>query len=77
MLKEGKIAGLEYLVAAYQVIDTRTVYLIVMDDALAQDIVQEAFLRVFQKIRTFDDKRPFKAWFLKMVVNEAIKASKK
>lgn len=74
LLKKGNIAGLEYLVATYQLIATRTAYLIVMDSELAQDIVQEAFLRVFHKIKTFDDNRPFKAWFLRMVVNDSIKA---
>ena len=74
LLKQGDITGLEYLVSAYQVIATRTAYLIVQDAELAQDIVQDAFLRVFQKISTFDDQRSFKKWFLKIVVNDSIKA---
>ncbi|MGB9641051.1 MAG: RNA polymerase sigma factor [Anaerolineales bacterium] len=76
LLKQGDIAGLEYLVATYQVIAARTAYLIVQDTELAQDIVQDAFLRVYQKINTFDEQRSFKTWFLKIVVNDAIKALK-
>ena len=40
------------------------------DDAVT--IVNDAFLKVFRKIRTYDPHRPFKPWFRRIVVNTAI-----
>ena len=74
-LKRGDIGGLEALVRKYQVQAVRTAYLITRDRALAEDIVQAAFLRVYERIGQFDTKRPFGPWFLRSVVNDAIKAA--
>ena len=74
-LNRGDIAGLETLVRQYQVQAVRTAYLITRDRALAEDIVQAAFLRVYERIGQFDTKRPFGPWFLRSVVNDAIKAA--
>jgi len=76
-LKQGDIGGLEVLVNRYQTRAARTAYLIVGDPALAEDIAQEAFLRVFRSIAGFDAGRPFEAWFLRIVVNLALKTAQK
>ncbi len=73
-LKQGDITGLETLVETYQVHAVRTAYLVTHDRHLAQDVVQTAFLRVFDRRRQFDASRPFGPWFLRIVVNDAIKA---
>jgi RNA polymerase sigma-70 factor (ECF subfamily) len=74
-LKRGDPGGLEVLVRRYQVRAIRAAYLIVRDQALAEDVVQAAFLRAFHRIRQFDADRPFGPWFLRGVVNDAIKAA--
>ncbi len=74
-LKQGDISGLEALVHKYQVQAVRTAYLVVRDRALAEDIVQSAFVRVYDHIGQFDAQRPFAPWFLRAVVNDAIKAA--
>lgn len=74
-LKRGDIGGLELLVRKYQVPATRAADLIVRDRALADDIVQTAFLRVYERIEQFDASRPFAPWFLRMVVNDALKGA--
>lgn len=75
-LKEGDLNGLEFLVRQYQTKAVHTAYLIIGDYALAEDMVQTAFLRVAQRIDQFDTRRPFRPWFLRIVVNDAIKAAK-
>jgi RNA polymerase sigma-70 factor, ECF subfamily len=72
-LKQGDISGLEFLVARHQVKAVRTAYLITRDQGLAEDIVQDSFLQAFRAIRGFDATRPFEAWFLRSVVNAAVK----
>ncbi|SRR5581483_6044489 len=72
-LKRGDIAGLEFLVARYQVKAVRAAYLITRDLGLAEDIVQDSFLRAFRSIRGFDATRPFEPWFMRSVVNASVK----
>lgn len=76
-LKRGDIGGLEALVKAHQTRAVRAAYLIVRDRSLAEDVVQSAFVKAYEKIGRFDAGRPFAPWFTKMVVNDAIKAAKR
>jgi RNA polymerase sigma-70 factor (ECF subfamily) len=74
-LQRGDIGGLETLVRLYQVRAVRAAYLITRDAALADDIMQAAFLRAYERIGQFDATRPFGPWFLRGVVNDAVKAA--
>ena len=76
-IKQGDLNGLESLVHRYQVQAVRVAYLILYDRALAEDIVQAAFVKVAERAYQFDEQRPFAPWFFRIVVNDAIKASKK
>jgi RNA polymerase sigma-70 factor, ECF subfamily len=76
-LKRGDIGGLSALVERYQVRALRTAFLITQDAALAQDVVQDTFLSAYRSIRSFDTRRPFGPWFMRSVVNGAIKAAKR
>jgi RNA polymerase sigma-70 factor (ECF subfamily) len=73
-LKRGDIRGLEVLVRKYQLDAVRIANAITKDLGLAEEIVQEAFLRVYQRVDQFDDSRPFRPWLLRIVVNDALKA---
>ena len=77
LLKDGKISSLEFLVKRYQVKAVRTAYLITRDLGLAEDAVQDCFVRVFRSIRTFDVSRPFEPWFMRSVVNASVKMMQK
>ena len=74
-LKRGDPGGLEALVKAHQVRAVRAAYLICRDRALAEDVVQAAFVKVYEKIGQYDASRPFAPWFTKIVVNDAVKAA--
>ncbi len=76
-LKQGDINGLEYLVRTYQLYALRAAYLIVRDYDLAEDVVQDAFLRAYERIDQFDASRPFKPWFFRIVINLAKRAATK
>lgn len=73
-MRRGDIAGLAFVVQRYQVEAVRAAYLITGERALAEDIVQAAFVRAYQRIHQFDTTRPFGPWFVKSVVNDALKA---
>ena len=72
-LKAGQLRGLAYLVRAHQTEAMRAAALITGDPAAAEDLVQAAFLRFAEKPQAFDSSRSFKPYFMKMVVNDAIK----
>ena len=74
-LEGGDPGGLESLVRAQQGRAVRAAYLICRDRPLAEDVVQGAFVKAYEKIETFDGRRPFGPWFSRMVVNDAIKAA--
>jgi RNA polymerase sigma-70 factor (ECF subfamily) len=76
-LKQGDLNGLEALVSRYQVQAVHAAYLIVYDRPLAEDVVQAAFIKVAERIGQFDDGRPFAPWFLRIVVNDALKLAKR
>jgi len=44
----------------------------VKDDAIAEDCVQEAFCKIFQKIGDFDGRSTLKSWMHRIVINEAL-----
>ena len=73
-LQRGDIGGLELLVRRHQHAALRVAYLIGRDAVLAEDIVQEAFLRAYARIDQFDTRRPFGPWFLRSVVNDTLNA---
>lgn len=50
----------------------RAAFLIVRDDAAAEDIAQEGFLAALRALDRFDRRRPFPPWLHRIVVNRAI-----
>src|SRR5512132_3317864 len=76
-IKQGDLNGLETLVKRYQAQAVHAAYLVLYDRALAEDIVQTAFVKVAERIHQFDVLRPFAPWFFRIVVNDAIKIAKR
>lgn len=75
-LQQGDINGLAMLVDRYQIQAIRAAFLIIGDEGTAQEVVQNAFLRVFERIDQFDQQRPFAPWLMRIVSNDAIKATR-
>jgi RNA polymerase sigma-70 factor (ECF subfamily) len=73
-IRNRDIQGLELIVRTHQVRAIRAAYLITRDVALAQDIVQAAFLRAYERIDQLDPTRPFAPWFFTSVLNDATRA---
>lgn len=73
-LQRGEIRGLEVLVGIYYTPALRAAYLVTHDRPLAEDVVQSAFIRAYERIGQYDATRPFGPWFLRGVVNSAANA---
>ena len=72
-LRSGDIGGLEALVKVHQTRALRAAYLITRDRASAEDVVQGAFLRSYERAGQLDPQRLFGPWFARVVVNDAVK----
>jgi RNA polymerase sigma-70 factor (ECF subfamily) len=76
-LKCGDIGGLEILVARYQTTAIETAFLITQDEPLAEDVVQDVFIKIYRRIQNFDEKRLFGPYLIRGVINAALDALEK
>lgn len=51
--------------------------LIVKDSTIASDVCQDSFVRVYENISKFKDGLPFKPWFYRIIVNEAMRLTRR
>jgi RNA polymerase sigma-70 factor (ECF subfamily) len=71
-LKGGDMGGLECLIARHQGKALRTAFLIAQNEPMAEDVVQDAFVRFYQRANYFDEARPFEPYFMRSVINAAL-----
>lgn len=76
-LKNGDIGGLEVLVTRYQSKAVRTAFLVVHDESLAEDVVQDTFIRIYRRIHHFELSHPFEPYLLRSVINAALNVAEK
>jgi RNA polymerase sigma-70 factor (ECF subfamily) len=76
-LKGGDISGLDNLVTRYQNKAVRMAFLITQDEPVAEDVVQDVFVRLYQRIHRFDESRPFEPYLMRSVINAALNAVQK
>src|SRR3989442_13983396 len=68
-LRRGNTEGMDTLVAAHQSRALRVAYQITRDTQAAEDVVADAFLAVFQRIKSLGPHRPFQPTFLRIILN--------
>src|SRR5882672_6065551 len=70
--RDGSVEAFEQLFREHWPNAYRAALLVVHDEAAAEDIAQEAFLRAIRALDRFDRRRPFAPWLHRIVVNRAI-----
>jgi RNA polymerase sigma-70 factor (ECF subfamily) len=75
-LKRGDIRGLTALIERHQLQAVRIAVLITRDRALAEDVVQTTFLKLYHRIDQFDERRAFAPYFFRSVINAAVQAAR-
>ena len=65
-------AGLQALIEEHTASVYRVARSIVQDSALAEDVVQETFLRAWQKADSFSGEVPVRNWLLRIAHNVAV-----
>lgn len=76
-LKGGDIGGLEVLVQLHQTQAMRTAYLLCQDQYVAEDVVADVFLVVYERIAQYDASRPFAPWLYRIVVTTTLRAMRR
>lgn len=74
---KGDEKSLEILVEKYLKIIYGFIYKSVGDQAVAEDISQEVFIKVWKNLRKFDQKRNFKPWVFQIAKNTLIDFTRK
>ncbi|MEN6619924.1 MAG: RNA polymerase sigma factor [Smithella sp.] len=74
LLRNGDSSGMEVLVNQYYLQAVRSSFIIVQDQSMAEDIVQDAFIKVMNKIYQLKSDR-FKPWFFKIIINDSIRGA--
>ncbi|MEZ4570862.1 MAG: sigma-70 family RNA polymerase sigma factor [Thermomicrobiales bacterium] len=69
--QQGDLDAYETLLRRHQQGTHRAAFFLLRQRQEAEDAVQEAFIRAWDRIDQFDVERDFRPWLLKIVVNEA------
>src|SRR4051794_617020 len=70
-VKAGSQAAFSELVKRHQKGLFRLVWRVTRDQSLAEDVVQEAFVKAYQKINLFEERSSFKSWLYRIGINTA------
>lgn len=68
-VRDGDIEALGQLYERYKTKVYRTATAITHDERMAEDILQEVFLRVNRYADSFDQRQPFEPWIYRITVN--------
>ena len=69
--KKGQMASFSELVHRHQKILLRVAVRMTRDLEMAEDIVQDSFLKAYRKIHTFEGRASFRSWLYQIMVNTA------
>src|SRR5437667_8964119 len=71
-VKAGDTALYEIIMRRYNQRLYRVARAILRDDAEAEDVLQDAYVRAYQHLEQFAGRAPFSAWLTRIAVNEAL-----
>uniref|UniRef100_UPI003216A713 RNA polymerase sigma factor n=1 Tax=uncultured Draconibacterium sp. TaxID=1573823 RepID=UPI003216A713 len=69
----GDTEAFRYFVSQYKDLAFSVAVSVVKDEFTAADVVQEAFVKAYQNLKSFKGKSKFSTWFIRIVVNESYK----
>lgn len=74
---DGDTEGFGELMNRYEAKLLRYAVYLIHDDALAQDIVQDTFIKTYRNLRGYNQKYKFSSWIYRIAHNEAMSAVRK
>lgn len=76
-IKEGDTSAFRQLVYIHKDVSLSLAVSILKDAVLAEDVLQDVFIKVFHKLHTFSFKSSFTTWLYRIVVNTSYNELKK
>lgn len=73
----GETNAFRYFLERYKDMAFNIAVSIIKDDQYAEEIVQDAFMKAFNALKSFNRSSKFKSWFYRIVVNESFQRLKK
>jgi len=73
----GSTDDFRYFIRKYKDLAFSVAVAVVKNEFDAEEVVQEAFIKAFQNLKSFRGKSEFKTWFYRILVNEAFKRIRK
>jgi RNA polymerase sigma-70 factor (ECF subfamily) len=70
--KQGNMAAFEELIKHHTTMISRIAMHLVGSREDAEDVVQDAFLKAFQRLHDFEERARFSTWLTRIAVNEAL-----
>jgi len=68
-IKSGNKEDFSLLIDRYQLYSLKVAFRFLKDRALAEDVVQESFIKVYRKINLFEGRSSFKSWLTRILLN--------
>lgn len=68
-VKRGNKEDFSLLIEKYQLYSLKVAYRFLKDRALAEDVVQESFIKVYRKMSLFEGRSSFKSWLTQVILN--------
>lgn len=73
----GSTEDFRYFIKKYKDMAFSVAVSVVKNEFAAEEVVQEAFIKAFNNLKSFRGKSEFKTWFYRIVINEAFKRHQK
>lgn len=70
-VKKGQVTSFSVLVQRHQRVLLQLALRMTRELELAEDVVQDSFIKAFQKIHLFEGRSSFKSWMYRIVINTA------
>jgi len=70
---DGDVEAFCYFVTTYKDMAFSLAVSVVKSEFYAADVVQDAFIKAFENLKTFKGKSKFSTWFFRVVINESFK----
>ena len=74
---QGDTEAFRYFLKTYKDMAFSLAVSILKDEFLADEVVQESFIKAFNGMKTFNSNSTFRTWFYRIVLNEAFQRRKK
>ena len=74
---DGDHHAFRYFVSKYKDMAYSIALSIIKEEFVAQEIVQDAFIKAFKNLSSFSHKSTFSTWFYRIIVNEALGRKKR